>query len=149
MTLVHTYASSERLGRVFGNMAKEDAQTSVRTILETGLDWRAEDLKGFIFVLTEVLRDPELGRHFSGQYMGALLQSLEKYTGERVASGEFRQVDEKVAARAIGGMILGILLLRQMEGEEGPARQMPLGELTAEMADIILEGIQKKGAQDA
>jgi AcrR family transcriptional regulator len=146
VTLIHTYAKSERLARVFAHLAKEDDQASVRSILETGLDWRAEDLKGFIFVLTEVLRDPELGQQFSSQFLDSMLRSLEKYMGERVSSGEFRQVDQKVAARAIGGMILGFLLLRQMEGEQSPAKGMPLRELTAEMADIILEGVQKRGA---
>lgn len=145
VTLIHTYVMSERLGQLFAYLAKEDDQTSVRAIIENGLDWGAEDLKGFIFVFTEVLRDPELGQHFAGQFLASLLHSLEKYMGERVSSGDFRQVDKKVAARAIGGMILGFLLLRQMEGEQSPTKGMPLPELTAEMADIILEGVQNRG----
>lgn len=146
VTLIHTYAKSERLARVFAHLSKKDDQASVRSILEIGLDWRAEDLKGFIFVLTEVLRDPELGQQFSSQFLDSLLHSLEKYMGKRVSSGEFRQVDQKVAARAVVGMMLGFLLLKQMEGEHSPAKEMQLPELTAEMADIILEGVRKRGA---
>jgi AcrR family transcriptional regulator len=144
VTLIHTYARSERLSQVFAHVAREDSDTSVRSILETGLDWQAEDLKGFIFVLTEVLRDPELGEHFSGRFLGSLLESMEEFLGERMSSGEFRRVDQRVTARAIGGMVLGFLLLKQMEGDRSPAKGMPLPDLTAEMADIILEGIEKR-----
>ena len=146
VTLIHTYAKSERLNQVFARVAKDDNGTSVRAILGNGLDWPAEDLKGFIFVLTEVLRDPDLGEHFSGQFLGSLLQSMEHFLGERVSSGEFRQVDQRVTARAIGGMVLGFLILKEMEGDRSPAKGMPLPDLTAEMADIILEGIEKRGA---
>ncbi len=141
VTLIRTYSSSGRLALVFTQLAEEDDQTSLRTILESGLDWRSDELKGLIFVLTEVMGDPELGQLVSGHF----LDSLEDYLRRRVSSGQFRQLDRKVAARALGGMILGFLILRQMEGSRSPARRMALPELTDELANIILDGVRKKG----
>jgi AcrR family transcriptional regulator len=145
VSLIHTYVMAEPLRELFVQLAKEDERTSVRAIMENGLDWGSDDLKGFLFIFTEVLRDPELGEHFSGQFLASVLQSLEKYVAERVSSGDFRRLDHKVAARALCGMILGFLLLRQLEGEQSPTKAMPLPELTAELADIILEGLQNRG----
>lgn len=145
VSLVHNYVLTEPLKELFEQLAQEDERTSLQAIIENGLDWGSDDLRGFLFVFTEVLRDPELGEQFAGQFLASVLQSLEKYVAERVSSGDFRRVDHKVAARALCGMILGFLLLRQLEGEHSPTRATPLPEMTAELADIILEGFQNRG----
>ena len=147
VSLVRLYTSvvTEPLRELVVQLAEEDESTSVQTIIENGLDWGSDDLKGFLFIFTEVLRDPELAEHFSGQFLASVLQSLENYVAERVSSGDFRRLDHKVVARALAGMILGFLLLRKLEGEQSPTKAMPLPELTAELADIILEGLQNRG----
>ena len=106
VSLVHNYVLTEPLKELFEQLAQEDERTSLRAIIENGLDWGSDDLRGFLFVFTEVLRDPELGEQFAGQFLASVLQSLEKYVAERVSSGDFRRVDHKVAARALCGMIL-------------------------------------------
>ena len=147
VSLVRLYTSvvTETLRELVVQLAEEDERTSVQTIIENGLDWGSDDLNGFLFIFTEVLRDPELAEHFSGQFLASVLQSLENYVAERVSSGDFRRLDHKVVARALAGMILGFLLLRKLEGEQSPTKAMPLPELTAELADIILEGLQSRG----
>ena len=147
VSLVRLYTSvvTEPLRELIVQLADEDERTSVQAIIENGLDWGADDLNGFLFIFTEVLRDPELAEHFPGQFMASVLQSLENYVAERVSSGDFRRLDHKVVARALAGMILGFLLLRKLEGEQSPTKTMPLPELTAELADIILEGLQNRG----
>jgi len=147
VSLVRLYTSvvTETLRELVVQLAEEDERTSVQTIIENGLDWGSDDLNGFLFIFTEVLRDPELAEHFSGQFLASVLQSLENYVAERVSSGDFRRLDHKVVARALAGMILGFLLLRKLEGEQSPTKAMPLPELTAELADIILEGLQNRG----
>jgi AcrR family transcriptional regulator len=142
---VYTYAMTEPLGEIFGQLAKEDERTSVRAIMEAGLDWGSDDLNGFLFVFTEVLRDPELGAPFAGPFLASVLELLERYVAERSSSGDFRQLDPKVAARALGGLILGFLVLRQLEGAYGSTKAKTLPELTAELADIFLEGVRNKG----
>jgi AcrR family transcriptional regulator len=146
VSLIDNYVKSDALREIFAELAKEDDRTSVQGIIENGLDWAADDLKGFLFIFTEVLRDPELGEHFSEKFLASLLQSLEKYMAERVSSVHFRQVDPKVAARALFGMVLGFVLLRQLEGGRGTGRTAPLPEETAQLADIFLEGVRDRGS---
>jgi AcrR family transcriptional regulator len=146
VSLIHSYVMIEPLRELFVQLAEEDERTSVRAIIENGLDWGADDLDGFLFIFTEVLRDPELAEHFSGHFLASMLQSLENYVAEGVSSGNFRRLDHKVVARALAGMILGFLLLRKLEGERSPTKAMPLPQLTAELADIILEGLQNRGS---
>ena len=146
VSLIDSYVNSDALREIFAELAREDDKTSVRGIIENGLDWAADDLRGFLFIFTEVLRDPELGEHFSEKFLASLLQSLEEYMAERVSSGRFRQVDHKVAARALFGMVLGFVLLRQLEGGRGAGKTAPLPEETAHLADIFLEGVRDRGS---
>jgi len=86
VSLIDNYVNSDALREIFAELAREDDKTSVRGIIENGLDWAADDLRGFLFIFTEVLRDPELGEHFSEKFLASLLQSLEEYVAERVSS---------------------------------------------------------------
>jgi len=146
VSLIRNYVMTDPLKELLVQVTKEDEKASIQAIIENGLDWGANDLKGFLFIFAEVLRDPDLGEQFADQFLASVLQSLEKYVAERVSCGGFRRLDHKVVARSLCGMILGFLLLRQMEGERGPTKAMPLTELTAELADIILEGLQNRGS---
>lgn len=146
VSLIHNYVNSGPLREIFAQLAKEDDRTSVQAIIENGLDWAADDLRGFLFIFTEMLRDPQLAAHFSDQFLASLLQSLEKYVAERIALGRFRHVDHKVAARALCGMVLGFVLLSQLEGRRAGGDAKPLPELTAQLADMVLEGLQNRAA---
>ena len=147
VSLVHMYtqAMTQPVSELLAQMAREEEGTSVRAIIEDGLDWGSDDVNGFLFIFTETLRDPELGEHLAGQFLPTVMQSLENYVAERVSSGHFRRLDPKVVARALAGMILGLIVLRQLEGARGPTKAMPLPQLTADLADIILEGLRNRG----
>lgn len=146
VSLIDSYVNSDALGEIFAELAKEDDRTSVQGIIENGLDWAADDLKGFLFIFSEVLRDPELGELFSDKFLASLLQSLEQYMAERVSSGRFRRLDPRVAARALFGMVLGFVLLSQLESKPGAGKPTPLPELTAQLADMVLHGLQNRDA---
>ena len=146
-SLIQTYVITEPLVDFFVQLAKGNERISVEEIIEKVLNWGgADDLNRFVFVFTEVIRDPQLRERFAGQFLTPVLQALEKYVADRVSSGEFRRLDPQVAAWALAGMISGFVLLRQVEGERSPTNVKPLPELTADLAGIILEGFQNRGS---
>jgi hypothetical protein len=48
-----------------------------------------------------------------------------------------------VVTRAIGGMVIGMILLDELEGENSPIKTMPRQEFIGELTNIILHGIYK------
>ena len=146
VSLVDTYVVTEPFGELLVQSGKADERTFVRSLIENRLDWGSENFERFLFVFTEILRDPELRQQFAEQVLASVLKFPEKYIGEKISSGEFRRVNHKVIVRALVGMVMGFLLLRQLEGEKSPAQGMPQPKLAAELADFVLEGLQRRGS---
>jgi AcrR family transcriptional regulator len=146
VSLVDAYVVTAPFRELLVQSGKADERTFVRSLIENRLDWGSENFERFLFVFTEILRDPELRQQFAEQVLASVLQFPEKYIGEKISSGEFRRVNHKVIARALVGMVMGFLLLRQLEGGKSPAKGMPQPKLAAELADFVLEGLQKRGS---
>jgi AcrR family transcriptional regulator len=146
VSLVDTYVVTEPFRELLVQSGKADERTFLRSLIENRLDWGSENFERFLFVFTEILRDPELRQQFAEQVLASVLQFPEKYIREKISSGEFRRVNHKVIVRALVGMVMGFLLLRQLEGEKSPAKGMPQSKLAAELADFVLEGLQKRGS---
>ncbi len=62
--------------------------------------------------------------------------------GLGIESGAFRPTNARVTARALAGMAIGFAVLAMIEGEESPCRDIPIEELAAQLADIILAGVR-------
>jgi len=58
-----------------------------------------------------------------------------------MSSGQFRRMEPAIATRAIGGLILGFLILRIMEGEASPVNRLSREEVIDTMADFVGYGL--------
>jgi AcrR family transcriptional regulator len=92
-------------------------------------------------LIGEVQRDPELKALWAKQFIQPFLARME--TGYRfmVDTNKFRRMEPAVAARAVGGMILGFLMLRIMEGDASPLERLPQDKVTDDMANLVLHGL--------
>jgi hypothetical protein len=83
-----------------------------------------------------------LRERYTEQVLWPVLVLLEKYLESRTASGIFRAIDTGVTARALGGMMLGFILLWRFEGERSPCHGVPHRELASQLADLVLTGLR-------
>ena len=146
VSLVDAYVVTEPFRELLVQSGKADERTFVRSLIENRLDWGSENFERFLFVFTEILRDPELRQQFAEQVLASVLQFPEKFFKAKIASGDFRPLNHKLIVRAMVGMVIGFILLRKLEGEKSPAKGMPQPKLAAELADFVLEGLQKRGS---
>ena len=146
VSLVGTFVVTEPFRELLVQSGKADEKTFFRSLIEDRLNWGSQNFERFIFVFTEIVRDPELRQQFADQVLALVLQFPEKYIQGKISSGEFRRVNSKVIVRALVGTVMGFLLLRQLEGEKSPAKGMPRPKLAAELADFVLKGLQKRGS---
>jgi AcrR family transcriptional regulator len=145
VSVANTYVVTEPFMDLLGKSGKEDEKTFILSVIENRLNWGFENIERILFVFTEILRDPELRQQFSEQVLASVLQFPEAFFKAKIASGDFRRINHLLIVRAMVGMVIGFIVLRKLEGEKSPAEGMPLPKLAAELADFVLEGLQKRG----
>ena len=90
-----------------------------------------------IFLICEILRDPELRQHYSSEIYKPAFQIFETYIKGKQNAGYFRQTDAATVTRVIWGLTLGFMIIREIEGPEGPCYSLP--------ADIIARALTEQG----
>jgi len=116
----------------------------IAAIMENRLNFGLEGLERFIPLFMEVQRDPELRRDYSEKVLRPVMSMMEKFITSRVKAGAFRDVNPSVITRAIGGMVIGFMLLYRIEGENSPVHGIDRKELAGELAGLVFQGLVKK-----
>lgn len=92
-------------------------------------------------LMGEIIRDPELKTLWAEQFVQPFFTRMGEGYRILVASGRFRQIDPAVATRAVGGLILGFIILKIMEGESSPLNRLPREKVAEEITKFILHGL--------
>jgi AcrR family transcriptional regulator len=95
-------------------------------------------------LMGEVLHDPAIKKLWLKDFLHPFLGRIE--TGYRMmaAAGKFRRLEPAVAVRAVGGMIIGFLMLRVMEGDTSPLNKVEQGKIAEDIVNLMLHGLLKK-----
>lgn len=130
----------------FLKLMEQPAVTDDRQFFRSLVEERLAMLKGnaerLLFMLNEVMRDQELRRQWVREIIQPNLGKAERHVQSRISSGAFRPMDARVTARALAGMGIGFAVLAMIEGEDSPCRDIPDGELAAQLAEFVLAGVQ-------
>ena len=87
------------------------------------------------------MRDPELREAWRKEIIGPFLTMLEGILTSMSSDSRFRRLEPAVLTRAIGGMVIGFLLLRKIEGRDGSLNRLPPETIATGLRDFILHGI--------
>jgi len=112
-------------------------------LLENRLNFGLEGINRFLPLLSEVQRDPELRRSYAEKVVKPVMDMMEQYATSKAKEGAFRDINPAVVTRAIGGMVIGFMLLYRIEGENSPVHNIDRKKLAAELAQLIFKGVQK------
>jgi AcrR family transcriptional regulator len=131
----------------FSNIVKksraEGDATLITNLMENRLNFGLEGVNKFLPLLGEVQRDPEIRRSYAEKVIRPVMDMMEEYVTSRVKEGAFRDINPKVVTRAIGGMVIGFMFLYRIEGKTSPINDIDHKQLAAEMAVLVLRGLQK------
>jgi AcrR family transcriptional regulator len=133
----------EPFNKVAKNLLARDDATYMAAIMEDRLNLGLEGVEKFLPLLSEVQRDPELRRSYSEQVLWPVMGMMEKYVASRVKEGAFRDINPAIVTRAVGGMVVGFMLLYRIEGERSPIHGINRKRLANELAGLVLRGLQK------
>ncbi|OGN96146.1 MAG: hypothetical protein A2Y89_03815 [Chloroflexi bacterium RBG_13_51_18] len=131
------------------NLIDKIPQGDIDTVFRNILKDRLDLIKNPVFsrmpsLMGEVLRDPELKDLWLKEFLQPFLGRIE--TGYRMmsATGKFRRLEPSVAVRVVGGMIIGFLMLRVMEGNTSPLNKIEQEKIADDIVNLLLHGLLKK-----
>jgi AcrR family transcriptional regulator len=125
--------SGDNFEDVFRNILKNRLDLS-----ESGLMPKIPSLMG------EVQRDSELKDIWAEEFLNPFMSRLEGMYRAVAASGKFRPLEPVITVRVIGGLILGFLMLKVMEGRYSPLGDMPQEKIAEEMVEFVLHGLLRE-----
>jgi AcrR family transcriptional regulator len=116
----------------------------ISSLVENRLNLSLREIDSFLLLMSELHRDQELRRQFMEEVTGPIVIELEKYIGSITSSGRARPLNIAVVTRALIGMMIGLLIINKVEGEQGPLNQLPRDEVVAEVTALMMKGFQSE-----
>jgi AcrR family transcriptional regulator len=123
-------------------MPGSDIAVTFRQILKNRFNLiENEPISRLPSLMGEIQRDPELKTLWAEQFLQPFFTRMEGVFRAMMASGKFRRMNPAIATRAIGGLILGFLMLKLMEGEASPLNRLPQDEIAEALMDFVGRGL--------
>jgi AcrR family transcriptional regulator len=101
----------------------------------------SENVSRMPSLMAEVIRDQELKEIWTTQFLQPFLSKMEGIYGSLMTTGKFHRIEPSILVRGIGGMFLGFLILKIMEGEASPLNRLPQEKVITAMSELILHGL--------
>lgn len=145
VALVHSYAETEGISEILERCGDRPADGSLfRALVENRVNVGFENVDHLLVLIGEVHHDPELLQMYVERMLQRILKRLEGCVRSGTEEGTFRPLDPAVVARTFLAMNMGLLIIYQLEGEGGALRETPRDQVVTEVAEIFLNGIQRK-----
>jgi AcrR family transcriptional regulator len=144
VAVIKTFALTEPLLSLFDHAGETDFRAFFTAVLENRMNLIEGSKKGEpLLLMGELLRDPELKEIFNRQVIRPIITTMEKLYGSGVTAGYFRPLDTTIITQAMGGLVIGLLILNLLEGESSPLKGIPRQKLATEIVELVLKGIQR------
>lgn len=143
ISLIGGYALDESLIHLFQRPSLENAD-SLPGLLRDRVAIGFENSDLLTLLLGEIQRSPEFGGQYVKQVLDPGFALLKTYLEMRIANGTLRPVNTDIVSRIIVGMVVGIIAVYQIEGDEGFLSSHSVEKLADEMADILTVGLGAK-----
>ncbi len=102
---------------------------------------QSESFPSLLSLMSEIQRDSELRAIFISKLIKPVLASMEDMYLAGSKAGEFRKIDPEVAVRLIGSVMMGMNLLKSIEGEASPLNKLSRERVADETMAFILYGL--------
>jgi len=129
---------------IFAKKANEEYPNILKDAITNRMGFlQGDTMVHLLALLGDIQRDAKLRTIFAEKLMKPFLGRMENIYRVRMESGEFRKLEPAIIVRLIGGMMIGMSLLRMAEGETSPLNRIPPKQLDDEIMNFILFGLKK------
>ena len=128
------------------NLINKIPQGDISGILKSIVKDRLDLVKNPTFarlpvLLGDVQRDPELKALWIKDFLHPFLGQIAPGYSMMTMTGKFRRYDPNVAARMVGGLIIGFLMLKVIEGDASPISQKDEDKVIEDIVNFMLHGL--------
>jgi AcrR family transcriptional regulator len=143
--VVNNFLVTEQFLHLFEHAGEMEYLTFLESVLDNRMNFVEDSVKTqMLLLMAEILRDAELREIYNRQVVKPVINRMEKFLEDRADAGEFRRVNPTIITRALGGMVLGIMLLTLLEGDSSPLRKTSREELASEIGGLVMAGIRQQ-----
>lgn len=139
--LINRYISIEPGMSLFNGIDINDVPNILPSLINNRLNMCFDKNRELVLIMSEIQRDPELRLIYSENIIKPILEMNQKFYKSGVAGGNFRELDSEIVVRIIMALFIGFTLVYRVEGKNGFLTRVNRKELTAKIADIIMNGI--------
>jgi AcrR family transcriptional regulator len=100
-----------------------------------------EEMSRMPALMGEVARDPELKKLWAERFFKPLFTQFEGIYRAMQPPDKPSRIAPAVVVRAVGGLIIGFLMFKLLEGESSPLNDLPREKVAADMVDFMLHGL--------
>ncbi|MDD4924223.1 MAG: helix-turn-helix domain containing protein [Dehalococcoidales bacterium] len=130
------------LMELINKLPEDETPFVFHNILQDRLKFAENDNVSHIMgLMSEIQRDPELKKLYAEQFIQPFFTKMEGSYSNMMASGKIRKMNPAIATRIIGGMIIGFIMLRTIEGNNSPLKNIPRDEVVNEIMNFVFKGI--------
>jgi AcrR family transcriptional regulator len=126
---------------LIGQKPQTYTAATLKDIMKDRLELTKNDSMIWMFsMMGDIQRDPELKALWAQQLLHNFMSNMEGLCRGLTKSCN-RCVTPTLAARVVGGLIMGFLMLRTLEGEASPVNQMSQDEVADALAGFVFRGL--------
>jgi AcrR family transcriptional regulator len=142
ITVIKNTIITAPLLKIIGDFPSGNITNTFKKIIKNRLDLiNDETVSRMPLLIGEFIRDEELRVLWLEQFLHPFMSQMEKVYRYMNASGKFSTMEPAIAVRSIGGLFLGFLILKIVEGEDSPLNQINEDKIAEELANFILHGL--------
>ncbi len=128
------------------NLIDKIPHGDITSVFKSILKERFDLMKNPVFsripsLMGEVQRDPELKALWLKDFLHPFLERVQTGCMMMAMNGKVRELQPEVAVRVIGGMVIGFLLLRSIEGDTSPLNKLDQEKISDDIATILMHGL--------
>jgi AcrR family transcriptional regulator len=121
---------------------KENVRVVFGQIMQNRVDLvESEEMSRMSSLIGEALRDPELQALWAERFFKPLFTQFEALYRTMLPPGDPNSIEPVIAIRAVAGFFIGFLMIKLIEGENSPLKNLPGEKVAADMANFILHGL--------
>jgi AcrR family transcriptional regulator len=127
---------------IFEDETSQNFPTTLKAALDNRMTFfQSDTLSQMMLMMSEIQRDAELRTYFSQTVLQPLFKRMSRVYGAQIDSGLFRPMDPEILARLFGGMMIGMSILKNVEGESSPFNKLTKDQIAQEIINLLLYGI--------
>jgi len=133
---------------LIGSLSDSNIEAIFRSVLENRLNLiEGDKISQLVSLMSEIQRDPELRVMFREELIHPFMSTMEGLWGTMLKDRESpfsQEFEPAFVVRAVGGTILGFMMLRIFEGETSPMKTVPREKEINNLMTYIFHGLLKE-----